>query len=1372
MEMKSKITNNLVRRLCKFSAKPFVLLLLFLCGSSKVNCQSVRLFTTDKDLSSSIIHQVYSDSKGIIWIATADGLNRFDGAKFTVFRSAKKDTSSVPHNYVKSIFENSQGHLFFGFFNGLEQYDRATQAFHKIPLLTKDSVDFPAHVTSFVEMPNRDILIGTSGQGIYTLHKNSSRAYKGKFNALIKKNFINLLFKDIHNNIWVATSKSGLFKVSPDSDVKHFLSQDRYKNVDITSITDDKEGNIYVGTLNNGLFKYAPLEDSFIEILYKNNLFPPITSLNFSKNDQLLIGTEGRGLMLLNSKEGCITRSSVNSPSLDFEKTKIHSITTDKSGNLWLGIYQKGLMLIPPKTNNFHYIGFKSLKNNSIGSSAVTSVAKIDNGLTLIGTDGDGLYGITKKGRKEFHFGTKKGFPPTIMSIFQDSNGTIWIGSYLHGMAKINIESGEINYLQNITDENSKQVRHIYSITEDQDKNLWIGSMGSGLFSMSLNTGKITHYSGIKGELYNEQTNYLHNDYINCLYYDDNKLYIGTFDGLGCLDLKTNNFVTTFGKNRILPIRIVNSIYGDNENLWIGTSEGLVRLSRKTLAYNNYTVKDGLPNNMISSVASDKEGNLWLGTFHGISKLNTHNDDITNYYFNDGLHGNEYSRDAVYSNEKNEIAFGGLHGVTYFNPQEIKDKSPPPKVRLTGFYIQNLNVRKGVRSGSFQIVDTSVMDAQKFNLSASDNSFSIEFSTLDYANPEHISYSYSLGKEEWIDLRQGVNTLAFNNLSTGKYLLRVRAKDYNSFSAPKDINIIIHPAWYASQWALLSYLLIFIFLIFLGIRHLRQRHRTKERIREHINRNRIIDAKLKLFTNISHEIKTPISLIINPLKNLIHSDDNEERQRTYGIIKRNSERILHLMNQLMDVSKIDKGQMTLNLQKTNIVKYLRDLCMVFEEQLKSKNLNFTIEGTENETYVDIDPNNFDKVVLNIMSNAIKFTPVNGEIKICIKTVGSTNFEESPICQMTIVDSGIGIEQDHIERIFERFHQIPNQERPQYGGTGIGLHLAKSIVEMHLGEIWAENNENSKGSRFIINLPIQQKSSREKEESSESENSSPDLHIPTNLNISLKKKSDLIKKKSNPQILLVDDDVELLNYLQEELSSKFNLITASNGKTAFSIALKEKPDLILSDIVMPEMDGITFCKKVKQNPNINHIPIILLTAKSTERAYLKSLKMKADAFIQKPFNIDILRKTMESIIENREILRNNYTGSQKYSGKIKEIQLKSSDEKLIQKVLKIVNDNMNNPELNVEDIAHQIGISRVHLYRKLKKLTNQSASDFIKNIRLNQATKLLNSKSLTISEIAFATGFSNVSTFSRNFKNLYGLTPKEYRESIRREEVNM
>lgn len=1346
-----------------------ILYITYLWISILCHAQSGKLYTADRELSSSLINKIYQDRNGMIWIATEDGLNRYDGAKFTTYKHEEGNINSLSHSYVRALFEDNQGHLFVGTVNGVQIYDAATDGFSPRAEWENGEI-YDTSINSIMQRRSGEVLLSGNEPCIISITPEGKLIVK-KLSLPMPWAMIENFFEDKQGNLWIIAGEEGVYRQSAtDNRCEHYLKQEG--GTPIIDMCQDNQGNIYAASIGHGLFKYDEKTDSFTPIPYKGQHNLLLRSLYLDKGGKIFMGVDGEGLKVYNTLTNEITDGKFENSYFDLSKSKIHSILKDHSGNFWLAIYQKGVMMIPELPNNFKYIGPKSFDKDIIGSYAITALCRDHEGTLWVGTDNDGVYGITNDGKQKAHYAHTQNpasVSPIIVKLYEDSEHNLWFGSYMNGMGKLDRSTGHCTYLTDLRDSGGKRVQRVYCFAEDANKRLWIATMGAGLFYYDLKTDKI-HACRLKDDV-------KVSDWISCLLYSDkdNKLYIGTYDGLFCLDLNS----TTFKAESILPYGIIHSIFEDSRGaVWLATSEGLSGWNKKARKITTYNAKDGLPTNVIFAVQAGKQDHLWISTDMGISQFNLETQEFINYYVGDGLQGNEFCKNASFNDENGMLWFGGVNGITYFNPEDIIKPAKKWNVRITDFYLYNKPVRKGMKSGRHEIIDRPVFDAETFRLSHKDNAFSIEFATKELNSPERISYMYSMDGADWVLLRNGINHISFTDLASGTHRFRIRAKDYTLLSDIKEITIVISPAWYASIWARLCYVILFALALYLIISQIRHRYRVHQERLEHKHAEEINEAKLQFFMNISHEIRTPISLIINPLHKLMASDgDPEERQRSYRTISRNSERILQLVNQLMDVRKIDKGQMRLKFSQTDLVDFIKDIYQTYQHQTKTKHIEliFTTECDALDTW--IDPKNFDKIILNLLSNALKFTPEGGKIEIRLRTGSDTTAPEAlrNYVEIIVSDNGIGINASEKEHIFDRFYQIRNSQNHSNTGAGIGLHLTRSLVELHYGTIRVENNPEGAGSRFIVRLPLGNEHLKPEEIETELEYvTAPVVDEPVLAASASEEDNTKLKSKSKYRVLVVEDDEEIRKYICRELSGDFHMLESANGKEALAIILKKTPNLVISDVRMPEMDGLTLCRKIKQNVNINHVPVILLTSKAHEDDNLEGLSIGADAYMTKPFNIDILKKTAENIIKSRELLRNCFTGSQEQEAKKTIFELQSTDNKLLDRIMNVINRNLSNPELNVEIISSEVGISRVHLYRKLKELTNQSTRDLIRNIRLKHAANLLAYKHYNVTEVASLTGFTSTSLFSRAFKDLYGVSPKDYKaqhsstESIQQE----
>ncbi len=1340
----------------------------------QASAQTGRFYTTADGLSSSLINKVLQDNRGYVWTATEYGLSRFDGIRFSNYWNSSKDSTSLKANYVRTLFEDSHGNLYIGCLNGLMKYNREYDTFEEIPLIRCGRKVSP-HVTQMHKLHNGEIWLTTAGQGMFRLDSPGGKAIS--LDDVLQNanyNYQTCFYEDQYHNIWIGMEGNGLICYSPAQKKTRIYKYPDINDNNVFAISGDKQGNLFIGTQKKGLSRYDRDKDKFIPVPYEYGTDISVFCLSFV-SENLLIGTDGQGLKIYNPQKDRLEDYSINSAPFDISEGKIHSILEDKDKNLWLGLFQKGIVCIPKQENPFEYYGNKSIYYNPIGEGCVMSIFQDNQDHLWVGTDNEGIYQLGTDGKRIRHYSptdSPNSVGNIVISIFEDSESNFWIGTYTRGLAKMDKNTGKCEYQQFIDNEK------VFSITEDKKKNLYIATLGSGFYQYNLKTKEWKHYESPKDETGNLQRNELANDWINYAFCDsEGIIWLAHYKGISCFNPSTNSFVNYKQTNTLITNCVGYAFMEDYKgNIWAGTTEGLYCINKKTEEIRKFTTKEGLPNNVICGMCEDSQHNIWVSTYRGISKYNVKENRFINYYVGDGLQGNEFMHGSFFRSNSGKIYFGGVDGITCFQPETISGAAKDMQVWITDFFIFNRPVRKNTLSGGKPVIQEAVQDAESFQLAYKDNTFSIVFTTLQYNNPEQIAYEYRIKElgNRWQTTEPGANHVTYNNLPPGTYTFSVRALNHGMFSETRTVKIRITPPWYATTWAKILYVMLGI-LFMAGIANYllsRMRHRREIMKREHAEQ--LNEAKLQFFINISHEIRTPMTLIINPLEKLLGEQKDPKLHKTYTMIYRNAQRILHLINQLMDIRKIDKGQLVMKFRETDMVGFINDLMQTFADLAQKNDIHFTFIHEMPKLNVWIDLDKFDKILMNILSNAFKYTPEEGEIQVALSTGKDPSRRDAlkEYFEITVTDSGIGIDKDKIDLIFERFYQINSDITNSYAGTGIGLHLTRSLVKLHHGIIFAENRKDTSGSRFVIRIPLGSAHLKADELDTEKEEGIVTHHLqalpphPTAENEEEENDTvenvKTVKTKTHQKLLIVEDEKEIQAYLKEELSGEYKVQACNNGKEAYELILADKPDLVISDVMMPEMDGLTLCRKIKQNTNVNHIPVILLTAKSRTEDTLEGMDIGADAYIVKPFNTQVLKGTIANLLSNRRLLRNKFSGAQQQEDKIEKISMKSRDEKLMDKIMKVINEHLDDPELNVEMLASEVGLSRIHIHRKLKELTNLSARDFIKNIRLQQAASLLaENKKLTVSEIAYATGYTNLSHFSSSFKEKYGISPKEY-----------
>lgn len=1312
----------------------FLLLILFvLIPYSFLYAINGTIYTSKKgELVGSKINHIMQDSEGYIWISTEDGLSKFDGYSFTQYQNIINDSTSLRVGYYKIIFEDSRNRLWI---NGTQIYDRENDNFINVTFKDEKGLVINPQVYTVLERKNGELWFGTS-QGLYCgtvsdLHP----VLKQSTHLVSLKNKIRILAlsEDSDGNVWIGTDEYGLLQYTSQGKISYAMADDGYPINNVSAICYTPAGILFVSSFTDGVFMKERNKKNFKRIMYDSN----VNSLFYDEvNELLLIGTDGEGLKSWSLSKQQNSDLNIEGVPVSIGDLKIHAITKDRSGNLWLGAYQKGVIFIPCNKLNFGYIGSRAFDyRNIIGDCFILSLYSDRNNVLWIGTDNDGLYKLEPLSRKLFHW-SRGSFPKTIMDIIQDYAGRTWIATYHDGLIFIdnNCQKYETYDFINPT------VKRI-SCLDINDKQLWVGTFGSGVIAINLETGKeIT---------YDNKNSVLTENWINVVYTDrEGHVWIGCSDGLYMVEEdKLVNITTKWGWRNIYS---VNSIKQDQEGgYWIATRDGLYYNRNGQMKH--FTIDNGLPSNFINQIEEDEIGNIWVSTKVGIAYYDIRYQRFICFDEDDGLQGDEFSK-ASCIDSYGRFYFGGINGISFFSPLEIRrqvnEQQDKPILTVSGLKTANLQ--------RIPIKDNIKLDYPE-------NTINIALTTFNFASPKNVSYQYSINGK-WNNFPQGSNQLTLTGLPHGKYRLGFRAWDNSSCSDVIYYTLFVTPPWYLLFWVKIFWVMLALIIVLIIVCRVRVAQKQKQNAERIKNNSEINNKKLQFFINLSHEIRNPIALIITPLEQLLL--EKSDKQCIYQMMYRNVQRVLQLTNQIMDLRKIDMKMMKMRFKEINLKNYVEAIVRNFDFQAKSMDIDLQFKCKEDEIKVYVDFRHFDKIIINLLSNAFKFTPQKGTITVEMQKVQDT---EKQCVKIIVEDTGIGISEENINCIFERFYQVDNKINEINFGTGIGLHLVKSLVEMHYGSICVESNFHKQGSRFIIEIPLGN-GHLNPEELDTSLNDADEILL-SNETVIDGSCDDLFASeqiiisesdKNRSTILLVDDDFEMRSYLRHELENEFDICEQNSGENALAYILKEKPELVISDVCMNTMDGITLCKKVKNNLNIASIPIILFTAQPDERFKIKGLEYGADAYLEKPFKIDILKSVIHNLLNKKKRENRIKEIQKKQDEQLQPVSLECYDDKIFNNIMEVINRNLDNPKLNVNMLANEIGMNRVQLYRFLKEKSGQTPIDFIRNIRLKRAATLLETTEGAVSEIAYQVGYNSISHFSSSFKSFYGLMPTEYR----------
>ena len=1261
-----------------------------------VNAKQTRLYG-DGDLSCNLITSLCQDGNKFIWIGTSHGLNKFDGWEFSSYYNNDNDSTSLLSNYIICLYKDREDILWIGSNKGLQHYLPYEDRFA--------AIQFPEGmcptIEDIIELHNGEIWVTTSGWGIFSVDKKTMLAHSLR-DVNEKCGTLNLgrIYQDRSNSVWLPLQNRKILRiVEGENKTYQIFDAPGYVN----DIVEDAEGRLFASSFSQ-ICQWEPVKKEFIPLENHAGSF---------MNPQMLYTQ--RGIIYISSHEGlhCVDNERkrvkkvdhIKAQTINLNNTKIVPLLEDHNGNIWLGCYQKGLLMIPNEKPIFHYWDFSAMRYDS--DITISTFYKDQSGRFWAGTDKGQLLELYENGLIKASWNEKNA---EVVSLLEDSEKRFWVGRRHGGVSLFNKRTGQFNPIPEL------QGKHIKWITEGLNKHIYFSVFGDGLMVYNLSSGM---WKAIHDTTVMKTGTQLKNNWINTMIHDSRgRIWLGHYNGVSCYDIENDCFIE-LGDDHLLDKTICYSLLEDNQgNIWIGTSHGLFSYAAKTKEFLKHATNENLPENLICGLAEDKSGNIWCSTFKGIRKISPKNGKIHSLLSGNGLFEKEYSPGIYFQDEEGTIYFSSVHGITHFIPEEVQISGLSQEPVLTGVYLNNQSVSAYTLSNGHKISQSVWTKTSDLTLSYKDNTFSLAFSMMDFHAPSSVNYEYRLKETDykWIILPQGSNRLTYNNLPPGKYTLEVKANENGAYSPVKHLGITILPPWYLSTPVQICYVLILlgctIYILYW------QNKRLQKKRKEEMN-----EEKMKFFINISHEIRSPMTMIISPLSMLLKREYDEVTTKALHSMYRNTNRILTLINQMLDIQKIDKGQMRMTYSETDLVTFIQELIEVFEYQANDRQIELSFEYHTYPLPVWIDRNNFDKVLVNLIGNALKFTDKGGHISLLL-TTGEDNKAVGPLrkyAEIQIIDSGVGLDEKTLELIFERFYQDRTNGR---FGSGIGLNLCKTLVELHHGEITAANRNDTKGSCFTIRIPLGDSHLNKTE--TVDEDSSPRFILNQNQAtelIAIQKKR-AVKSKTRNKILIIDDNEELLLYLKEELSSIYKVIAANNANDGLCMALEQNPDLIISDVVMPGMDGFTLLRKIKINGNISHIPVVLLTSQTEYDNRIKGWDKGADAIMTKPFNMEELILLCSNLISNRLRLKGKFSGAIDQEDKAKTAELKSNDEEFMERVMSVINNNMENPLFNVEMCSKEVGISRVQLHRKLKEIAGMSSGEFIKNIRLRHSANLL------------------------------------------------
>ncbi len=1335
---------------------------------------SFKQLSTRQGLSNNFISAICQDREGFLWFGTADGLNKFDGYQFTAFRfDPKAGSNTIQHTIVTDVHEDRKGRIWVATMGGgLHQVDKRT-----------------GRVTAYNQLPGLSYY--------WNVHFN--------------------LFEDRQGYLWLGTPL-GLLRFDPATHQFIQFPMERVNHI----IGQDARGDLLVEVKSRGqLFRFNPKSGRFAPIWFQlpklvhnpdvwrraasgrqfalpYQAVKPVSPYAFmlDKAGELWIGTEGNGLFRVKIAGDSLRPVAYNPKGLVFQTIYESGIFEDPAGFVWISS-PEGLQQIDPKTNELTTYRSDPTQPGSLSSNDVRTVFRDRTGTVWIGTD-NGINQLPAV-PKAFHtYPTHLPHAPfrlpeyNFQAVLRDRTGTIWLGSLQKGLYRWRADAGKLEHIPaNPADPNALASEGVSTIFEDHAGQVWVSTKealhlldrASGTFrryptqvpTMCMDEDRdgkiwIAGSVGLKGAVgrldpATGQCEYYTRDVLqprseaalrpnrtlshflilDLLVGRNGEIWIATAQGLNRLDPPTGNF-TYYQAGRtyspgLLTDNWVRALYEDDKGiLWVGTNHGgLNRFDPATGRFSYYNMKDGLPSNQVVSIAPDNSGNLWLGTGHGISRFNPASRQFRNFDIQDGLPDNECNLGSIHSRD-GRLLFGTINGAVDFEASQIGQNTVIPPVQLTSLMVQEK--RRPVPAGVLE-------------LPYDDNFLSFEFVSLDYNAPEKNQYAFQLVglDKDWI--YSGNRHFArYTDLRPGSYTFRVKGSNDDGVwnQAGTSLRVIILPPWWATKWAYALYAALILILFWLARQHLVNRERLRSELRlERLTAEKLqeLDAlKSDFFANLSHEFRTPLALIKGTIDKL-RSAEKDVNHAEYQLIDRQAGQLLDMINQLLDLSRLEAGKLALHPHPVDLSDFLRQLGGSFVSLFESRQIAYRYTVPLQPVWVNADQDKLARILSNLLSNAAKFTPAGGQVQFSVWAEaiqpGSINL------RVLVQDTGIGIPDHQLPHIFDRFFQADSSVTRLYEGTGIGLALVKELVELHHGTIAVESKEGS-GTTFTLSLAFPVADPEQPARQPAADLPAFPNHIAVG-----EIKSDQAGQK--PQILIIEDNADLRNFLVDCFTPAYRTLAVDNGNEGFDLAITHLPDLIISDVMMPGLNGIELCRRLKTHQLTSHIPVVLLTAKTGSENKLAGLETGADEYLTKPFDRNELVMRVKNLLESRKKLRERF--GRQLVVQPGEVTVTSTDEKFLQAVFASLEKNLANADFDISSFCLEMGVSQTHLHRKLTALLGQSANELVRSFRLKRAASLLSQQHGNVSEIAFMVGFTNPNYFTKCFRDQFGQTPTEY-----------
>ncbi|WP_089890804.1 hybrid sensor histidine kinase/response regulator transcription factor [Kriegella aquimaris] len=1332
------------------------------------------------------VSSIVQDSLGLIWMGTNGvGLKKYNGIDFVSYKQDFNEEKSLSSSLIYVTYVDKSNRLWIGTEAGLNLYDRDYDEFKQVVLYRDSVVLENVPVRAIQENSDGSLVIGSHYNGLFEVDQETLKGYSVPIltNTPISALQINSLIKSSTGKLLMGANQ-GLFeydgsRVHPVLSI--YESSDTDFSYNIESMLQDDEGSIWIGTFSNGLIKVEVTPFNSYEVHNYRITDQRVLALAQASDGNILCGTENDGLFVL-KKNGTI-RKNYRYNKFDANSIKsnsIWSIFVDTQSRIWIGYYNNGVGVYDLLSDKFKDIESLANTNNSLQLPSVTGIVSNSNGQIWIGMDGGGIdiYDPVKRNIVHLKDPSNKLFSGLdagdVVALFMDSKDNLWVGTWNSGIFLLPANTSSfLNYTASNTNCGLRSNR-IMSFAEDSKGTIWIGSYVEGLHSYNPISKIFSHHNN---DIF-ENPNPGHGAMRKVLVDKNDTIWMGTTAGLYKMsnDLTGPQKVISLKENmhqdlgNKLVVDVIVSLFEDSKGvIWIGTDgAGLCKYDPSNENFVWYGQKDGLGQETIASIMEDNNGDLWMGGNNGLSHFDMTSQTFKNFDTNDGLLSNDFNFNASYKDVNGVLYFGNYGGINYIDPKNIKFNTNEPQVYFTDFKLFNKSVVPNQEQSPLKKV---IGQTESLSLKHHQSVFTIEYAGINLTRPKKNQYAFYLeGFEDKWNYVGDTRSATYTNLPSGDYTFKVKAANNDGIwnETPKTLQLTILRPWWGTNLALIFYVLGIVLISFFLTNLIKQRIREKRIVQferdRRIQEETLNDRKIQFFTNISHEFRTPLTLILNPLEDIMHDSGlvlTKTIKEKLRIIHKNTSRLKRLIDELMDFRKLEINKLSVKISEIEAISFVKEITDHFEEEAVLKNIVFQVESDDLSITLWSDPSMLEKIIFNILSNAFKITPDHGEITVGVvrcnqKVTFPLIYTEQPIhaLEIYVEDTGSGIKKDEIEKVFERFYQVEKMNSQYYGGTGIGLEVVKNFVDLLKGKVVVESEE-ALGTKFRVFLPLGNAHFKENELFLAPEQESDKVDVP---DFEEEIIHQILGANGQKTLLIVEDNTELRDYLKNELSHDYMIIEAVNGAQGLEAATKRIPDMILTDVVMPEMDGFEFCTRIREDLKTSHIPLLMLTAKAMTDDWVKGIDSGADVYLSKPFEMKVLKAQLKQIITSRQVLFNKYlkdSNNVKIPGNTTNL-----DKRFIHKVLDYISENMADENLNVEHLADELHLSRSQLYRKIKALTGYSANEFLRRIRLEKAKQMIEGGNESISEVCFKVGFSSPSYFTKCFKAHFGVLPTE------------